>query len=70
MNAKESTTLAALDRKIDADPAAMTVEQIRLYRELLARYVSQMTAGSPWVTGSPRRAGGPATPAGAARNMQ
>jgi hypothetical protein len=46
MNAEEARMLAALDRQVDADPMGMTPQQIQRYRELLARYVSQMSSGS------------------------
>lgn len=46
MNAEEARMLAALDRQVDADPMGMTPQQIQRYRELLARYVSQMSSGA------------------------
>lgn len=43
MTPQENKALMALDRLIDTDPAAMTHWQIRLYRQLFAKYVAQVT---------------------------
>lgn len=40
MTSQEKQVLAALDQKIDANPEALTSEQIRLYRKLLIRYIA------------------------------
>jgi len=41
MNTHEKRILLALDRQVETNPAALRDEEIRLYRELIIRYVSE-----------------------------
>ncbi len=41
MSPQENRLLLALDHRIDADPEHLTPEQIRLYRDLLTKYIAE-----------------------------
>ena len=43
MSPQENRLLLALDRRIDDDPARLTREQIRLYRELLTKCIAELS---------------------------
>ena len=43
MHAREKEILLALDRRVETDPAALQDEEMRLYRKLIIRYVSEMS---------------------------
>jgi len=55
MNTTEKRILLALDRRLETDPTALRHEEIRLYRELIIRYVSEMSCKMP-ETKAPRAA--------------
>ena len=47
MTEKEKRILLEIDRHIDRNPEALTPGVIRVYRQLLAKYIGQTRAGIP-----------------------
>jgi len=45
MTREEKRALVTLDGKVDAIPAQLSCEQLRIYRELLIKYMSGPTPG-------------------------
>ena len=43
MSPQENRLLLALDHRIDADSEHLTREQIRLYRDLLTKYIAELS---------------------------
>ena len=43
MHAREKEILLALDHQVETNPAALQDDEMRLYRRLIIRYVSEMS---------------------------